>query len=122
MNKYTSGDFNKYGNVYSLKANLTPDASGHVNEADPDNWNLVGPRHFKIMPRGSKEFMVGSQLNSNVTHLLATTYDRQSKALSTKDKFVYQGRTFSLYGPGINVDEKNRFIEFPAIESPMAAG
>lgn len=122
MNKYTSGDFNKYGNVYQLSPSAVPDASGHINEADPNNWKLVGPRHFNIVPKGSKEFMVGSQLNSNVTHQLTTTYDRQSKAFSTKDKFVYQGRTFSFYGPGINVDERNRWISFPAVESPMAAG
>ena len=122
MNEFTSGDFNKYGNVYSLKSTIVPDASGHVDETDPTNWQLIGPRHFNIVPKGSKEFTVNDQVNANISHQLTTTYDRLSKSFTEKYKFIYQGRTFSLAGPGVNVKERNRWISFPAIESPRAAG
>lgn len=118
MTPFTAGDFNKVGKVYRIKETVTPDASGHIDETDENNWRLVALRHFNIVPKGSREFLIGDQVNANVTHQLTTNYDKQSKQFTTQDKFIYQGRTFSFNGPGINVLEKNRWLSFPAIESP----
>jgi len=116
--KYSAGDFNRLGKVYCIKETATPDSSGHIDETDEANWRLIGPRHFKIVPASSREFIVGDQLNAQVSHQLATTYDKQANRFTTKHKFVYQGRTFSFAGPGINVEERNRWLAFPAIEVP----
>ncbi len=115
---FTSGDFNKLGKVYRISESAVPDTSGHIDESNDANWRLIGPRHFNIVPKGSREFLVGDQVNAQTTHQLATTFDKQSKAFSTKDKFIYQGRTFSFSGPGQNVLERNRWLAFPAIELP----
>jgi len=113
---FRAGDFNKYGKVYRLSASATKDAAGHIDEMNDANWELVGPRHFNIKPATTKEFILGDQLHINVTHLITTTYDKQSSVFSEKQKFVYNNRTFNFAGRGLNVDELNRWLSFPASE------
>lgn len=114
--RFNSGMFNKLGNVYRLSANATVDGSGKVDETLDSNWQLVGPRHFNIVPSSSREFLLGDQLRAVVSHQVTTLYDRQSKGFTERFKFVYQGRIFNFAGPGLNVEERNRWISFPANE------
>jgi len=117
---YTAGDFNKVGKVYRIKSTATIESDGKIDESLESNWELVSSRHFQILPSSSKSFLVGDQLNAQISHQLTTRYDKQSKAFTEKHKFIYQGRVFHFSGPGLNVEERNRFIAFPAIEQRPA--
>ena len=102
--------------VWRLKEGITPDAAGHVDETDESNWRIVGNRWVKLTPKGSKEFFRGQQVAEDITHQVTMRYDSESAKFTTKDRLTYHGRVFNMAGPGVNTDEMDVLLTFPATE------
>lgn len=50
-----AGELDKRVSVLRLKTQLTPDASGHVDETSESNWTEVGKRWVKFITKGSRD-------------------------------------------------------------------
>lgn len=113
-----AGKFNRRASIMRLRESLTPDSAGHIDESNADNWRLVrANRKCRIIPSGSREFLVGDQVNAQITHMIEFRYDSESKNYGAKDKAVIGDRTFNFSGPGMNVGEDDVLLRFPAIEA-----
>lgn len=100
-----------------LKLSATPDAAGHIDETDESNWRPLGDKRWiRPVPRGSREFFRGEQVAAEITHMIEMRCDSISETYTTWMKIKWRGRTLNLAGPGVNVDEEDRLLRFPAIE------
>lgn len=107
---------NKYISVYRLKAGLTVNASGHIDETDSSNWGLYGNFWAAIATKGSKEFARGGEVAAEITHQLTIKYSSMANGITTKMRVNYQGRIFNIAQPPTNKNEENEWLVFNAIE------
>ena len=103
--------------VERITSGATIDASGHVDESVSANWEVVRRlRKCMIVPASSREFIVGDQLNQQVTHQITMRMDSESTGYNSGNRLKYGDRVFNLAGPGINVNEDDVLMAFPAVE------
>lgn len=98
-------------------ATATPDAAGHVDLSQAGNWEDVTDRFFSVLPQSGREFYRASQTESNITHLLETHYDDQTKLIDPTYRLRITGTSRYLnVVSAMNVDEMNRVIRVSCIE------
>ncbi len=114
-----SGDLNRFMTVQRIKPNATVNSGGQIDESDESNWINSGKQWCKLIPKNSREFMLGDQLNEEITHQITMRCTNTTVTyVTTKTRLIYNGRQFNLSGPPMNVDEQDRWLMFSAIEKP----
>lgn len=111
-----ASEFNKRMSVRRLKTDLTPDAAGHIDETDDDNWEAIAERWCQLVTKGSREFFRGEQVAAEITHQVTMRFDRQAATFTTGMQLKLGQRLFGISEPPRNVDERNTLLVFAAIE------
>jgi SPP1 family predicted phage head-tail adaptor len=96
----------------------TPDAAGHIDLSQSGKWEDVTERFFYVMPQSGCEFYRAQKTESNITHLLETHYDDQTKLINPVYRLRITGtdRYLNIVS-SMNVDEMNRKIRISCIEA-----
>ncbi len=102
--------------VRRLKSSIAPDASGHVNEADPTNWETFTKQWASVVPRGSREFFRREQVAADITHQVELLYNSDSRQITQKCQLILDGRVLNIAEPPRNVDEDNHSLRFACVE------
>lgn len=110
------GLLNRRVTVQRINPTATIDAAGHIEESAEASWIQVGKHWCQFIPRGSREFFRGEQVAAEITHAVRMRYDSDSKNYTTGMRLVLGTRKFNLAGPGVNTEEANVELVFPAIE------
>lgn len=113
-----ANDLNRYVTIQRLNPAATPDAGGHINETIDANWMNVGTEWCQIITQGSREFVVGQQLDQQITHQVSMRFSPSATKYTTKFRLTFEGRILNFAGPPQNVDEKDKWLRFPAFETP----
>lgn len=82
------------------------------------SWQKAFDTFVEMMPLTAREFMNGPQVQANITHKIRVRW-RADKVLTADMRLVQlPAKTRALYlaGPAKNVDERNEFWEFLAVE------
>lgn len=111
-----SNDLNRYVTVKRIKSTATVDASGHIDETDNANWETLANEYCQIISQGSREFVVGDQLNQQLTHQITMRYSPRAAAYTTSMRLDYDGRKLNIAGPPQNIDEQNKWLRFGVTE------
>lgn len=111
-----AGLLDKRVTVRRLNPTATVDAAGHIDETAEASWSVLGKRWVQLIPRGSREFFRGQQVAAEITHAVRMRYDSGSKDYTTAMQLVLGTRKLNLAGPGVNTEEANVELVFPAIE------
>lgn len=111
-----AGTRNKLVSVYQISRNAVVDEAGHVDESNPDNWELLGKHWCGLMPRGSREFFRREQVAADITHQVEMPYSSQANAITTKMKFCFDGRTLAIAEAPRNEYENNHSLVFACKE------
>lgn len=112
-----AGTRDKLVSVQRLKPSVAPDASGHVDESNPANWEPFCKFWCSLLPRGSREFFRGQQVAADITHQVETTLPNDDASrVTTKMRISCNGRTFNIAEPPRNVDEQNHSLVFAVVE------
>lgn len=102
--------------VQKLKNNLTPNASGHIDETDDSNWTTAGTEWVEFITRGSKEFFRGEEVAADITHQITMRWSRQAATYTTDMRMKMGDRVFHIAEPPRNVDEGDEWLKFAANE------
>ncbi len=112
-----ANDLNRLVTVKTLKSTAVVDSSGHVDKTDTTNWEVIGKEWVQFITQGSREFRVGDQVTQQLTHQITMRWSVKAAAqYTTECKLEYGTRTFNIAGPPQNIDEKNQWLRFGAIE------
>ncbi len=82
------------------------DATG----APYETWTTAFQRWAEFRPSSSNESYINDQFQSEVNGAIAVRYDKQTKAITTKDRILFNNRTFEIKGL-LNPKEQNKEIE-----------
>lgn len=73
-------------------------------------WSTYTTCWAAIDPISGREFFSAQQVNSELTSKIYVGYDSKTAAITPKMRISYNGRTFRIVSPPINVNEMNREI------------
>jgi len=113
---YPAGKLTRRITVLRVKSTATVLSSGQIDETDEENWEIAETRWANIVPRSSREFFRGQQVADDITHKITMRYDSKSSRYNAKNRITLGDRKFYLTGPGMNSDEQDVTLEFPATE------
>lgn len=103
--------------LQKVAAAAVPDAAGHIDLSQAANWDNVTDRYFSVLPQSGREFYRAQKTESNVTHVLETHYDDQTKLIDPSYRLNVTGTSRYLnVVSAMNVDETNRTIRVSCIE------
>lgn len=102
--------------VEKKKSNMTPNASGHIDETNDSNWTIAGKEWVELITRGSREFFRGQEVASDITHQVTMRWSKQASEYTNDMRIKFEGRKFNISEPPRNVDEQNMWLVFAAIE------
>lgn len=91
-------------------ATKTADAAGTLIET----WSTVAVVFVDIRPVRAREYVQQGQVQSDITHTMQIRY---YDGLTAEHRLKVGDRIFNIAAAPINVDERNRVHEFPAIEA-----
>lgn len=117
----SAGKRNQRVTVKRLRSLSVSDAGGHIDESDPDNWEIAsnvgtaGKIWVSMQPRGSREFFRGEQVAADITHQVQADY-LDAKNVTQKMQFVVDGRRLNIAEPPRNLSENNHSLVFACIE------
>lgn len=96
----------------------TPDAAGHIDTSQAAKWEDITERFFHVMPQSGREFYRAQKTEANITHLLETYHDDQTKLIDPKYRLRITGtdRYLNIVS-SMNVDEMNRKVRISCIEA-----
>lgn len=63
-----------------------------------------------IEPLSGREFFSAQQVNAELTSKITVGYDSKTSVVTQKMRITYNGRTFRIVAPPINIEERNREI------------
>lgn len=75
-------------------------------------YTTSSTRWAQIRPLTTKEILQAQQIHAEITHELFLRYPLD---VSTKDRVIYNSRTFEIIGVTI-INEENRFIKLNCVE------
>ncbi len=93
-----------------------PDASGHVDESNPANWEPFTKQWCAVTPRGSREFFRREQVAADITHQVEMLLNSESAAITPKMRLVFKGRILNVAEPPRNIDENDHSLVFACTE------
>jgi SPP1 family predicted phage head-tail adaptor len=111
-----AGVRNDLVSVKRLKSSAVPDASGHVDESDPANWETFTKQWCSVNPRGSREFFRGQQVAADITHQVEMLFNSDSNKITTKMRIMFKGRRLNVAEPPRNIDENDHSLVFACTE------
>lgn len=82
------------------------------------SWAAHFQVYVEMVPLNAREFLNGAQMQANITHKLRVRW-RGDKILTADMRLVQlpaKTRAMYLAGPPLNVDERNEYWEFLAVE------
>jgi head-tail adaptor len=106
--------------VERLKAGLTPDASGHVDKTSAANWVQAGRLRGNFKSIGTREFIIGDQVQSQLSHTVTSPWTLRSAGYTDEYRLRMGSRIFNINGPPQNTDEMNRELVFTVVEVPAS--
>lgn len=111
-----ANDLNRKVKVRQLKTNLTVDASGHVDKVSASSWQDVADEWCQFISQGSREFVIGDQMQETLTHQVTMRWSPRAAAYTAGMRIEFGDRIFNIAGPPQNVDEKDKWLRFGVIE------
>lgn len=96
--------------IERLKSSATIDASGHVNEADDDNWEKYAERWCSIRYNSGAEKLIGDGAQSSGVGAYVFRYDTLTSGITSDMRLRLGTRIISVTGPARVVDEGNREV------------
>lgn len=102
--------------IEQLREALTPDAAGHIDESDDENWECYCQAAAKIVPVGSREFFGADQVQANVTHQITVRHCSEAEAITTAHRVRFGTRVFNVASPPVDPDDLRASLVFNAIE------
>lgn len=113
-----AGKLMRRGNLERVKASATVDSSGRVDLTDDNNWEFVQKRWFEIVPKSSRQFLLGDQQRANVSHQVTMRYDTLSSSITQGWRMNHRGKFYNFAGPPIDRNLDKVLLDFPATEVP----
>jgi SPP1 family predicted phage head-tail adaptor len=104
--------------VERLKPGLTPDASGHVDKTNSANWSKVGSVRANFRSLGTREFVIGDQVQAQLAHTISVPYTPKAATYTENDRLRMNDRIFNINGPPQNTNEESNEIVFTVVEVP----
>lgn len=104
--------------VEKLKPGLTPDASGHVDKTLAANWMKVGTVRARFKSLGTREFVIGDQVQAQLAHAITVPWTPKAATYTTEHRLRDGSRIFNNNGPPQNTDEGKKVIVFTVVEVP----
>lgn len=111
-----ANDLNRYVVVQQKTGTL--DAGGQLDESAA-TWVQVAKEWCQIASRGSREFLLGSQVREDISHTITMRYSPRAADYTTEMRVKYGDRYFNFAGPPQNLNEKDRWLVIPATEVPV---
>ncbi len=90
-----------------------------IDDSDDGNWILVGKEWCQMLTQGSIEYLAGEQIQERILYSVTMRFSQPASQYTSKMRIEYQGRIFNIKGPPMNVDEKDKWLRFEAIEVPQ---
>ena len=113
-----AGKLMRRGQLQRVKATTQVDASGHIDLSDDANWEFVQDRWFEIVPKGSKQFLIGDQQRADISHQITMRYDVMSSGVTVAWRMQHRGKTYFFAGPPVDRNLDKVLLDFPATEVP----
>ena len=93
----------------------TPDAGGHPDLTDPDNWDSIGNIRANFITRGGREGRVFDQVSAEVTSIVETPWNNFSRSIHPNMRLLFGTRIFNIVS-AFDVDESRQKVRIHITE------
>lgn len=83
---------------------------------DTGTWSDVATVAAAVEPLRGKEFFNALQVQSDITTLIIVRYSSDVSGITSKDRIVHGSDTYDIAGPPINVNSRNKELQFMCIK------